>query len=116
MRIPEIPAAGRPYADSPILFTLSEIRCARFTSPRAIGKAKFARSVVFQPQRRRAVRPRPERAAGERSRRRKPTLPYSVVGFSGASWETTAVPHAHIADIVYVNCTEPARGRLRRSR
>lgn len=40
MRIPEIPAAGRPYADSPILFTLSEIRCARFTSPRAIGKGK----------------------------------------------------------------------------
>jgi len=98
---------------SPILFILSECAAVVPLGLSVIDKAKSARSavhVVFQPQRRRAAWPRPERAAGERSRRRKPALLYSAVGFSGASWETDAVPTAHMGEIANDYCAEPAHG------
>lgn len=46
-------------------------------------------STVFQPQCRQTARPRPERAAkASAAKRRKPALPHSAVGFSGAWWKT----------------------------
>lgn len=46
-------------------------------------------STVFQPQRRQTARPRPERAEkASAAKRRKPALPHSAVGFSGAWWKT----------------------------
>ena len=90
------PAAGAMMI-SPMPFIVSRSRPRDRRSESAHSSVRTA----FQPQRRRTARPRPERATGERSRRRKPALIFSAEGFSGAcgtrSYGTCAMPRRPLA-------------------